>query len=58
MSDGPLSRDWRLIAQEAAQEENPTRLAELIEELSLALDVRNDAEPDQRNDDDAAVRMV
>ena len=34
-------RDWREIAEQAAKEMNPQKLARIVEELCTALDKRN-----------------
>ena len=38
MNDMPQDQDWRLLAEQAAEEKDPTKLMEIIMALTRALD--------------------
>jgi hypothetical protein len=38
MNDRPQDQDWRILAEQAAEEKDPTKLMEIIRALTRALD--------------------
>ena len=38
MNDRPQDQDWRILAEQAAEEKDPTKLMEIIRALTQALD--------------------
>jgi len=38
MNDRPQDQDWRLLAEQAAEEKDPTKLLEIVRALTRALD--------------------
>jgi len=49
MSDMPQDQDWRILAEEAAEEKDPTKLMEVITALTRALDQQEERKRDQRD---------
>jgi hypothetical protein len=42
MNDRPQDQDWRILAEQAAEEKDPTKLMEIIRALTRALDEQED----------------
>jgi hypothetical protein len=38
MNDRPQDQDWRILAEQAAEEKDPTKLMEIIKALTSVLD--------------------
>lgn len=49
MSDMRQDQDWRLLAEQAAEEKDPTKLMEIIMALTRALDQQEERKRDQRD---------
>ena len=49
MNDRPQEQDWRILAEEAAEEKDPTKLMEIIRALNRALDEQEERKQPQRN---------
>jgi len=49
MNDRPQEQDWRILAEEAAEEKDPTKLMEIIRALNRALDEQEERKQPQRD---------
>ena len=49
MNERPQDRDWRLLAEQAAEEKDPTKLMEIIMALTRALDQQEERQRDHRD---------
>jgi hypothetical protein len=49
MNDRPQDQDWRILAEEAAEEKDPTKLMEIIRALNRALDEQEERKQPQRD---------
>jgi hypothetical protein len=49
MNDRPQDQDWRILAEEAAEEKDPTKLMEIIQALTSVLDKEEERKQHQRD---------